>query len=301
MSRNFLQYLFAPYNGTLISKAATYCGRKATVLPFVIDWSTYMVGGQHLGSTIPNFTVLIDYSSLGPGNLPDGWQGQAVWVDNENVDFPVYVYFADTGFALPVSPNCAGWFPVISNDKSFRVVALDIPDVSITARQTTTVILSDQAMQPYIDFEIQSSLSQWRASPVIQGGQLFTPGVGPPALGDQFVSAKVPFQSNVIIPQLTGNLGQFLYITQYRASLSGAAFAWTGTLSLFNANPLIKTLGSYAISVGATDQINGPIFDIRGNFRFAAGYLWQAEASVTSGAGVSMTANISISYTIADQ
>lgn len=282
--RNFLQYPFGVYSGPLVSKGITYCGRRATVLPITVTWANYSFAGSSLGANVPNFAIRVSYGARGPGNLPDDWQAQSVWVDNEGVDFPVYIYFPDTQFSIPVAANSAGWFPLSSNDREFFIVAIGIPTSSVVANQETLVILSEFNMPPYIDYEQQTSLIQQLGSPVIQRSNILLPGIGSPALGDQLMSKTIGLVSGspgTAIPEWGPfDAPFFLYITQLQITINaftntGASSSIVGVELRNSVDGIVYASTAYGGSNNGLNTGNPAIItDLRGNFRFNAQSSW---------------------------
>lgn len=174
--RNFLQYPFAPYKGQLTSRAVRANGVQRSMVGSTIVWPLYTANGATLGNNNPNYVVNFELQGVGPNIVSQQWIIQSVYIDNENVGFPVYVFFPDTFFAVSCPPNSSGWYQVFTNGRSPRVCALGITDADIAASATTGVFFTDALMVPYLDQEIASSVDLRRASPTIalsgSGGEL---------------------------------------------------------------------------------------------------------------------------------
>lgn len=172
MSRNFLSFPFAPYQGTPSSKAFNN-GRgqlKGLMVGYSIIWATYKVGIQSLGSKVPNFTVNTNLNAAGPNSVSQGWTIESVYIDNEGVNFPVYVFFPSTGFAVSCPPNSSGWFQVFTIDRLALITAIGIPDIDIANLVQTNVFFTDAFMVPYLDQEQQTAVQFGLSSPLISLG-----------------------------------------------------------------------------------------------------------------------------------
>lgn len=183
MARNFLAYPFAPYQGTLSSKAFNdkRGQMKGLMVGLNIIWSLYLANGQLLGSANPNFTISCNINSAGPNTVSQGWTIESVYIDNQNVNFPVYILFPSTGFAISCPPNSAGWYQVFTLDRNALISGLGIPNIDIANNVRTNVFFTDTAMVPYLDQEQQSAVQYGLASPLVtlgsSGGGLTSIGV----------------------------------------------------------------------------------------------------------------------------
>lgn len=225
MARNFLALPSQPYVGTRTSRPFKAWGQTGTMVPLNIVWAIYRANGHPLGAAHPDFAVLADFTALGPNNLSQMWQPISVYIDNEDVPFPVYCYFPDTGFAVSCPANAAGWYQIFTNSRKFVIAGIGIPDVAITQGVTqTNVFFTDVPMVPALDEEIQTSVQLWIASAAGRSG--FTPGYGIPALGDlctSYVQGAQAGAPDFVIPNFGQNVptaGQ-LILTQVQCTAIG--------------------------------------------------------------------------------
>ncbi|HEX3000474.1 MAG TPA: hypothetical protein VHR86_09600, partial [Armatimonadota bacterium] len=193
MARNFLSFPFAPYNGAYTSKPFNNGrgGQKGTLVAVDVVWSTYRANGGALGSANPNFCVTTNLNTAGPNTVSGTWTIQSVYIDNEGVDFPVYVYFPDSLFAISCPANAAGWYEVYTNARQTLICGVGISDSAIAAAQRTRLFFTDAIMVPSLDEERPSSVPLYLGSPLIQRTNSLLPGFGPPALGDQTVYGTI--------------------------------------------------------------------------------------------------------------
>lgn len=168
--RNLAQYPLAPYQGPLISKSINDGAKVAQALVTVISWFNYSAGGQPLGSTNPNFTVLVNLQNAGTGNIPANFQIRSVYVDNDGSNFPVYVFFPDTQYTVSCPPNSSGWFKVFSLSQTAFVTAVGISNVDVSNQARTAVFFSDTQSVPYVDPEQATAVDFGLASPLITFG-----------------------------------------------------------------------------------------------------------------------------------
>lgn len=302
MARNFLPIPFAPYAGLYSSKPFdTARGQpKGLMVQLDILWAAYLANGQALGNANPQFNVVANLNAAGPNSVSQSWTIQSVYIDNEDVDFPVYVYFTDTQFAVSCPANSAGWYQVFTAARQAFVVGIGISDSSIAAGQRTKVFFTDVAMVPSLDQEVQSALALWLGSSTIQRENALLSGVGTPALGDQLFGLSTSFNNAVIpIPVLGGNPGQTLYITQYQlstAGLLGAPFQGNVILS----NDIDGAVNSFGVNIQANQNCFGILRDIRGNLRFNGAAHWTIQATDTAGS-VTGAINVQFVFSIASQ
>lgn len=213
MARNFLAYPTAPYQGTLSSKAFND-GRgrqKGLMVGATIPWALYTVAGAPLGNANPNFAVAFNLNTAGPNTVSGSWDIQSVYIDNEGVDFPVYVYFEDTFFTVSCPANSAGWYQVFTSGRQALITAIGITDAAIAAAQMTRVFFTDTYMSPSLDQEIVTATALWLASPTLARVNLNSVGFGVPSLGDQadntsMFASGVGTSAQVFVPAAGGSL-----------------------------------------------------------------------------------------------
>lgn len=225
MARNFFPYPFAPYNGAY-SALPVNDGRgnqKGEAVALDIVWASYAANGQALGAANPNYSVLFSLNTAGPNTVSGTWTVQSVYIDNEGVDFSVYIYFSDTKQAVSCPANSAGWYPVLTNQRQGLISGVGIPTKSITGNQLTRIFFTDVFMVPSLDQEIQSTVDLWLASSNISKGTgIVNTNYGAPALGDQTVNylddMSTPFSRTILgSPSAAG----FVYITGITVNFIG--------------------------------------------------------------------------------
>jgi len=166
MARNFLQYPFAAFQGNFSSKAFndTQGTQHLSVLA-AVGWSNYSIGGAPLGLANPNFSVLVNLNAAGPNTVSQTWQVISVYIDNEAVNFPVYLYFPDTQFSLSCPANSSGWFRVFTLGRQAYVTGLGISNQDIANNAVTNVFFTDAFSVPYLDQENPTAVDMRLASP----------------------------------------------------------------------------------------------------------------------------------------
>lgn len=224
MARNFLSFPFAPYVGTYTSKPFNNGrgGQKGTLVAVDVLWASYQANGHNLGAANPNFCVTTNLNTAGPNTVSGTWTIQSVYIDNEGVDFPVYIYFPDSMFAISCPANAAGWYEVYTNARQTLICGIGISDSAIASAQRTRLFFTDVIMVPSLDEERPSSVPLYIGSPLIQRTNSLLPGFGPPALGDQTVSGLAeidqitgPPRDYIILPKQSSG---FFYVTSIYAS-----------------------------------------------------------------------------------
>lgn len=179
MARNFLSLPFGVYQGTLSGKPFNdSVGKKRAYVLANIFWGNYSVGIQPVGTLNPNFAVKVDLNSAGAQVVNQLWFPVSCYIDNQNVNFPVYVYFPDTQFVISCPANSAGWYKVFTLARAALISGIGISDLDIAAGAFTNVFFSDADMVPYLDEEAPTAVAQGIASPQINfggsGGQILT-------------------------------------------------------------------------------------------------------------------------------
>lgn len=171
MARSFLQYPFAPYLGPQLSgKPFNARGYRGTIVLADIVWPSYTVGLRPLGTANPDFTVNVNLQGVSSQVVNQQWLIRSVYVDNQNVNFPVYVYFPDTQYAVSCPANSAGWFRCFSLASAALIVAIGISDYDILNDARTKVFFSDIELESYLDQEAPTAVQQGIASPTINFG-----------------------------------------------------------------------------------------------------------------------------------
>lgn len=297
MARNFLSFPFAPYAGAYTSKAFNYSGGlafKGLLVGINIQWALYRVGLQPLGNLNPNFAVQFNLNTAGPNSVSANWTVQSVYIDNEAVNFPVYVYFPDTQFAVSCPANSAGWYQVFTNARQALVCGLGITSLDVANAVQTNVFFTDALMVPSLDQEIAASLSYFIASQSIQrGGGVANQNYGPPALGDQLggtLQVATPGAPNVALAQFGPFPGKFIYFTQIQVVATQLVSA-TGDQQICSATLFAPELGDIMTVTGASDITdaqnitahNDMLADLHGNIRFSANSNFALRQNSTAG------------------
>ena len=186
MARNFLATPFAPYLGQFSSKPFQGVSGKGLMVMADVFWPAYSVAGQSLGNSNPEFNVVVDLNAAASNQVSQNWLVRSVYIDNQNVNFPVYVYFTDTQFPVSCPANAAGWFQVFTAARRAFVVGIAISNVDIENLARTRVFFTDAIVASYLDQEAQTAVNMKIASPFIalgtSGGQIATIEIIDPGL-----------------------------------------------------------------------------------------------------------------------
>jgi hypothetical protein len=168
-----------------------------------------------------NINVLVDLKTQPCVRLD---QIRSVYIDNLGSDNPVYVYFPDTACTVVAKPNSEGWYPAYTGDRKFWVIGEGFLTGHIPQ---TLVIVTNIAVSPAVNVELDQSTPLWKASASItRGNTIYNSNLGVPALGDQtrqyFGAFNVPgvLANNVFdSPYSSG----FIYLTTLDFSYLGMA------------------------------------------------------------------------------
>jgi hypothetical protein len=189
----------------------------------LVKWATYNVGGTSLGNSIPNFSVVTDVSAA--ANLaPQDWQILSVYVDNEGVNFPVYIRFPDSNYTISCPPNSSGWFPAYTGARSCTITGIGITNQDIANLAQTSVYFTDDYKVPYLDPEQATAVDFGLASQTIQFGS-----GGSSISSIAIINGGSGYSSNTITVSGAGGTG---------ATVSAARDLYTGgfsSLTLTNA------------------------------------------------------------------
>jgi hypothetical protein len=213
MARNFLQYPFAPYNGAYTSKAFN-TGRgqqKGEMVPIDILWGSYSFNGTPVGNAaLPNFAVAVNLNTAGPSSVSGTWTPQSVYIDNEGTNFPVYIYFPDTQFAVSCPADAAGWYEIYTLARQALIIGLGVTSAAVTQGQRTRCFFTDVVMVPSLDQENQTIIPQLLATPnPLRGSSIVNTKYGVPALGDTLTNcavAAVGGETTLLPAQATGGI-----------------------------------------------------------------------------------------------
>lgn len=180
--RNFLAIPFAPYNGAfssrpfnapsnvIVDNAGRVTRGKALMVTALVKWFTYTLAGSPLGTANPDFNVVVDLNAAAAQTVSQDWTISSVYIDNESVNFPVYVYFPSTQFAVSCPPNSSGWYQVFTFDRRAWVCALGMSDIAIAGQATTSVFFTDAEVNSYLDQEAPTAVKMALASPIVSIG-----------------------------------------------------------------------------------------------------------------------------------
>jgi hypothetical protein len=215
-------------------------------------------------------------------------------------DSPMYVQFPDTGYTVVAKANSAGWFPVYTNQYKLFVIGLGIDPNNIP---TTKVLVTNIGIEASTDVELESSVSYYLASPVLQRSGQFQPGFGVPALGDQ--------ESSVFLdPSVTGSTvglfgtplasGKFVYITCMYGSitLTGAGGGGATTRIIMESTGISGIFFLQDVAVIAGQVISSqPVISMNGQWKLDASQTYRMRTQVLAGLPVGAW-NFSFSYTV---
>lgn len=215
MSRSFLGFGQVPYIGQPFTNPIKLAGIAGLAIPLLFQWLSY--GASTL---TPSINVLVDCDTAVCKNFD---QIRSIYIDNLGSPNPVYVYCPDTGYTVSAKANSEGWYPAYTNSKKVWVVGQGFLTGNIPQ---AFIILSNIALLPNVNTEIDQAVALWRASPVItRGTSIYNNTFGIPALGDQFFSSS-PLNLSTGIPPVnmwnTPYSSGFLYITNLQVNMFGS-------------------------------------------------------------------------------
>jgi hypothetical protein len=274
--RDFLSYPFAPYKGSFTSRGVRANNKQASMVLASVHWSLYTANGETLGTNNPNYTVNVDLSGVGPSVVSQQWIIQSVYIDNEDVGFPVYVFFPDTFFAVSCPPNASGWYQVFTNGRNPRIVGIGITDADIVNAVKTGVYFTDALMVPYLDQEIASAVDLRLASPFISLG-----GTGGSLTGltIQQAGSCLPVGTSLTVSGGGGTGGTASLTLDVWGSIASAAIVNAG--SGYTGPPLIAPSNA---PVAPAAFILGGAYVI-GNIVSYGGVMYRANTNMPTGGG----------------
>jgi hypothetical protein len=257
-------------------------------VPLLIPWGSYSISTSNIG---------INVSLDGQGVQASLQQIRSVYIDNMQSSCPVYIVFPDTGYVVVAKENSAGWFPVYTNQYKIAIIALGIDPNAVP---TTKVLITNVPIEASIDVEIDSAISQFLASPVIQRAGIFNPSIGIPALGDQFQSVNLASQTNGATVGIFGTpllAGEFIYVT--------SCFC---TINMFVPNTSVQVtiestgasgiLFQQTITVPAGEVLlNSPFLEMTGQWKLDASQFYRVRNQIQVGMPIGQI-NFNFSYTI---
>lgn len=265
MARNFLAAPFAPYQGTYTSKAFNSDnGQKGLMVTLDILWATYQANGQTLGPANPIFAVSFNLNTAGPNTVAAQWYVQSVYVDNEGVDFPVFVYFLDTQFTISCPANAAGWYQVFTNGRQGLITGEGIDAAAISTGQRTRIFFTDVLMVPYLDQEYPNAIALWKSSP--QNEFMLNAAYDTPALGDLVNSVELNIAAAGQVLSFTPSIYTYLILTSLYWSISSYSYSGGNancTISLYN---VTTNATPFSVNVGftSTQKQNDTIMQMSG-------------------------------------
>lgn len=256
MARNFLAFPFAPYQGGFSSRAFNTSRAKGTMITASVRWSDYT-------NTPGVFSVTTSLQAAGPNLVPAQWQPQSVYIDNEGVDFPVYVSFQDTQFVVSCPANSAGWYAIYTNGRQALISGIGIVANSLTTNQLTRLFFTDVPMTPYLDQEVQSAVSLWLASNAFPRFSINNANYNAPALGDQPTSATLNCAGpgTAVIALSAVGPGVFYYLTALSANVVRIGAGVSNVTDVRLGSPsLSSAIWTWQWFSTAGAQDNGPVF-----------------------------------------
>jgi hypothetical protein len=302
VARNFLAYPFSPYQGALSSKAFNdKRGQpKGLMVGLSIIWSLYRVGNQSLGTANPNFTVQANINAAGPNTVAQGWTIESVYIDNENVNFPVYVFFPSTGFAVSCPPNSGGWYQVFTLDRNALITGIGIPAIDIANNVRSNVFFTDAAMVPYLDQEQQTAVQFGLASPLITlgsgGGGLGSIGVV--TSGSNFSSGSLSIVGGGGVGAAAhGTLDSFGRFTSVVIDNPGTGYSGFPVITPTGAQNLFAAWVSQDYAAGSTVVFLGTFWQALFS-TFGSGNFPPNQTSIWSNTGISANTAASFNSTL---
>lgn len=221
--RNFIGFGQVAYIGQAFVRSIKLAGISGQCSPFFFPWLIYGAS-----TSVPNINVLVSLENPVCKALD---QIRSVYIDNLNSSIPVYVYFPDTGTTIVAKPNSEGWYQAFTNAKVFWVIGIgfltgDIPQ--------TLVTVSNLALPPLVNTELDQSVNLWKASPLISRGLTpYNQNLGIPALGDQSIAYNSTAGGvGILNNNLWGTplASGFVYVTGVYWTAKGIAVAGAGNL-----------------------------------------------------------------------
>lgn len=177
-------------------KNCTVLRQEPAAVPVTINWSNYAAPGLNpVSIRIPlNINVSVRGSPIE--------RFVAVYVDNSDNDFPVFIQFTDTGYGISVSANSIQWFPVVSNAFNVNFASSFVPNFV----GMTRFLFSNVAIDPIEASQLMEVSPQWlRTSDqstdivTIIGNQTRAPSLGDRVLTDTFSLDTVGIVSSNIL------------------------------------------------------------------------------------------------------
>ena len=226
MGKSFAGFPTVPYIGAAYGIPSSQCRPSAVppgLAPFYIDWNNY-------NASSTNNKIAVAINILTGRNTPPIDVIQSVFIDNNDSLVPIYVYFPDTQFVASMPPNSSGWIRVLTNG----LTAMICGDGFATGQiPKTYVMFSNVNMASFIDPQIQAVNPLYKASPAIsRGNNIFTTGLGIPALGDQIKTISLSASSLVPIIFLPIQTDGFYYINSMSVSQSNVLRNGAGTTTV---------------------------------------------------------------------
>lgn len=149
----------APYVGTPFSQPMQVAGKAGRAVKLSISWQSYGAG-----FVLPNVVVQI---SLAPNQQQTFDLIRSIYIDNSGSAVPIFVIADDTQFTVEAQAYSVGWYPVFTNQFSFKVAGLGFTKTNVGA---VLIYVTNVSVNAFTDVSLQSVLNQSLASPVIGGG-----------------------------------------------------------------------------------------------------------------------------------
>jgi hypothetical protein len=265
-----------------------------------ITWENYGVSLSN-----PNAAVSLDLRGTQTNAIARQLSGiRGVYIDNQNSDLSITVYFPDTQFAITCPPYSTNWQPVVTNDMRCTVFGFG---ATTNDPSQTNIYLFNVGVNPGVSNQINYTYPQYRCSPNFSRGlNQFTNGFASPAIGDQwqYVSTSI------------ANLNK-----SYTAGLFGTPYVQGGIITLtdislqysINTSAIanrIVTAGIYSNGLGGTffahsfsdTNITNAVFLQKNNtqFKLNAAETWTFNLTLNTATGANVgglyTAHFGFSY-----
>lgn len=201
-----------PYGGTPYYQVTNVGVKSALPNRFValkVNWLQYFTLLNSAG------TIAVRFDLTGNSNFTGTLDCiKSVKIDNSNSTVPVSVWFPDSGDIITCPPQTVITLPAMTNGLKGLIIAQGLAK---GFTPTTTVFLTNFFLPTSIDPQVQLTFPQWIGSPDIQRNatNIFTPGYGPPALGDQAIQYQLDLTATALVPIFGTPIanGGFIYIT----------------------------------------------------------------------------------------
>lgn len=285
MAQSFSGITNYAYNQKPTTAAIQLGSISGQCVPLILPWAVYSASSANLAVNVDLSDATITKALVSI---------KSVYIDNMGSSAAAYVQFPDTGYTVVAKANSAGWFPVYTNQWKCTIYALGINPNAIP---TTKVLISNLAIVPQLETELEESISLWLASPVLARSGANNAQYSPPAIGDQVLSIGIN-PAGQVAPIFNNHAGNFIYITDLFVTVQDLAqssqfafyFESTGTAGI-----IIST----SVSTSATNVVSlATLINCHGNWKLDGSQSYQFRTEALAGAPGGLI-QAYVTYTIA--